>query len=257
MFRARGVAAAVACVLFASGCFEVEQTIELERDLSGRAGVRIGVNLEPMVMIMTQISREIEGKEGPATEEEIAAARAKFLEQSKNERSTVPSVEEMDLDLPEGIELLDFNVTEDELQIMTDFLFSFDQVSRLADLRLPSKGDDPTRKNVVEAPFASLDVIDEGETFTIRSSAQNPATAAKSETKSSMEVDKETEAMMEKAFRDLRVAYRITAPFEVVSHNATRVEKDTLIWEYDFERFKQMEASKESLDLAVSVTYRK
>jgi hypothetical protein len=59
------------------------------------------------------------------------------------------------------------------------------------------------------------------------------------------------------AFSKMRVAYRITAPFTVVSHNATRREGNTLIWEYDMAAFEKMEKTKKLDDLGVHVTYRR
>jgi hypothetical protein len=64
--------------------------------------------------------------------------------------------------------------------------------------------------------------------------------------------------MMNDAFKNLRVAWKITAPFEVISSNATRKEGNTLIWEYDFAGLQKLAASKKAMDdLAVSVTYKK
>jgi len=54
------------------------------------------------------------------------------------------------------------------------------------------------------------------------------------------------------------VAWKITAPFDVVSSNATRKDGNTLIWEYDFEKLQKLAASKKGLDdMGVKVTYRK
>jgi hypothetical protein len=56
----------------------------------------------------------------------------------------------------------------------------------------------------------------------------------------------------------MRVTYRITAPFQVVSSNATRREGQTLIWEYNLEKFEEMSKKKTKADdLAVQVTYKK
>ena len=244
----------------AAGCFEIEQTVDLEQDLSGSAGVTIGIDLEPMVLIMTTLKRGMEGKEGAPSEAELAAAREEFLRESQKDRSSDDSMKaQVEAELPEGLELLDLNVEENGLNIRTSFRFAFDRVSRLTDLRLPSGGDDPTKKNVIDSPFEGLEVVDAGDTLTIRTRPQNPAKSVEGETKGSMPVDKEMEAMMEKAMQNLRVAYRITAPFEVVSHNATRVEKNTLIWEYDLETFKRMDEAKLSAAevLPIHVVYRK
>jgi hypothetical protein len=56
----------------------------------------------------------------------------------------------------------------------------------------------------------------------------------------------------------MRVAWKITAPFEVVSSNATRKEGNTLIWEYDFQKLQKLGSSKKALDdMGVRVTYKK
>jgi hypothetical protein len=70
-------------------------------------------------------------------------------------------------------------------------------------------------------------------------------------------LDAATEKMVKDAFSKMRVAYRITAPFTVVSHNATRREGNTLIWEYDMAAFEKMEKTKKLDDLGVRVTYRR
>lgn len=70
-------------------------------------------------------------------------------------------------------------------------------------------------------------------------------------------LDANTEKMVREAFSKMRVAYRITAPFEIVSHNATRREGNTLVWEYDFAAFEKMEKTKKLDDLGVRVTYRR
>ncbi|MEZ5319525.1 MAG: hypothetical protein R2752_19150 [Vicinamibacterales bacterium] len=61
-----GLMAVVAAGLGA-GCIEVEQSLGLERDLSGTAGVVMRVNLEPMAAFMARMQREMSGKTGEPT----------------------------------------------------------------------------------------------------------------------------------------------------------------------------------------------
>ena len=251
--------AAGALVFSTTGCFEFEETIELNQDLSGKAGVRIGIDFEPMVAIMTQVKREMEGLKGPPTQAELAEARKSFVQQSKSEPKEDPEKmrAEIEQELPEGVKLLEAKIEEKELGMLSSFLFEFDKLSRLTEVTLPSSGDDPTKKNVFDSPFEGLEIKEKGNTIAISTKPQNPTNSVREETQQNAEVDPETEKMMEDAFKNLRVAYRITAPFEVVSHNATRVEGKTLIWEYDMETFKKMEKSKKPVDTSVMVTFRK
>jgi len=55
----------------------------------------------------------------------------------------------------------------------------------------------------------------------------------------------------------MRVSYRITAPFTIVSHNATRKQGNTLIWEFDMARFEELSKSKNLEDAGVRVTYKR
>ncbi|HEX6100905.1 MAG TPA: hypothetical protein VF432_31595 [Thermoanaerobaculia bacterium] len=246
-------------VVLLAGCFEIDQSIELKKDLSGTADFHLGVDMEPMVVVMAQFAREMEGKKGPITEAELAKARADFKANMKKSSSSgkEPSLADINKDMPEGVKLLDFKAKEKDFGVATDFKFGFDRLNKLVNVKLPSKeGGDPTQKNVVDAPFEGLELIEKGDTITIRTKPQNPTKAVEKEAEGAPKLDKDTEKMIRDAFSKMRVTYRITAPFTVVSHNATRKQGNTLIWEYDFARFEKM--SEQNLDeMGVRVTYKR
>ena len=241
------------------GCFEIEQSIELERDMSGTADLKIGVDMEPMVLIMATMQRQMEGKEGPPTEEELAKARTEFLEKESEGDKELPSVEEANAEMPEGIKILDMAIDEIDMRVISRFKFAFDTLAHLVNLELPSKGDEenPGETNALDSPFQNLELVEEGNTFTIHSKPVNPTHSVEEQVAEQAPPDPEMERMMEEAFRNLRFTWKIKAPFEVVSHNATQVDGDTLIWTYDIERFKQMEASGQNETLDIRVTYKK
>ena len=251
---------ALVTLLLAAGCFQIDQSIDLQKDLSGTADFHLGIDFEPMITVMAQFAHEMEGKKGPASQAEIDKARADFKKNSKKTTSEKPSRADIEKDLPEGVKLLDFKATEKDFGVATDFKFAFDKLSRLVNVKLPQKeGGDPTQKNVVDSPFDGLEVVEKGDTITIRAKAQNPTEAVKDEAKSSQtKIDPETEKLMRDAFSKLRVTYRITAPFTIVSHNATRKQGNTLIWEYDMARFEAMAKDKKNLaDAGPQVTYKR
>ena len=250
---------ALLSVVLLAGCFEIDQSIELKKDLSGTADFHLGVDMEPMVVVMAQFAREMEGKKGPITEEELAKARADFKKNMKKSETSgkEPSLAEMKESMPEGVELLDFKMAEKDFGVATDFKFGFDRLSRLVGVKLPSKeGGDPTQKNVIDTPFEGLELIEKGDTITIRTKPQNPTAAVQEEAKGAPKPDPATEKMIRDAFSKMRVTYRITAPFTIVSHNATRKQGNTLIWEYDLERFEKM-SEKNLEDMGVQVTYKR
>jgi hypothetical protein len=266
MKRTRGILMAGLIALFGSGCFEVEQSIELKRDLSGVANFKLGIDMEPMITIMAKIQKEMSGDKSPLTKAEIAAAKADFKKNEKKSTSEkVDPRKEAEGGLPPGVKLLDVAVEEKEFGVTTNMKFAFDKLSSLVGIKLGGKkkeGEgpgDPTKKSVIDTPFQGLEMVETAKTVTIRTKPQNPAEKVKSEaSEQGPKMDPETEKLMNDAFKKLRVAWKITAPFEVVSSNATRKEGNTLIWEYDFEKFQKLAKSPKGLDDAgVVVTYKK
>lgn len=249
---------AVLSVVLLTGCFEIEQSIDLKKDLSGTADFHLGVDLEPMVMVMAQFAKEMDGKSGPLTAAELAKAKADFKKNASTKKSEPPSREEIAKSLPEGVSLLDYAMTEKEFGLASDFKFGFERLSNLVNVKLPSKkGGDPSQKNVIDSPFEGLELSETGNTLTLRSKPQNPAEAVKKESENAPKLDAATEKLIRDAFGKMRVVYRITAPFAVVSHNATRREGNTLIWEYDLATFEKMTKSGKVDDTQLRVTYRR
>jgi hypothetical protein len=246
-------------LLLLAGCFEVDESINLNKDLSGTADFHLGVDLEPMIVVMAQFGREMEGKTGPMTAAELAKAKAEFKKSQKSDnKKDEPSRADLEKDLPEGVKLLSYGTTEREFGMDTKVRFAFDKLSRLVGVKMPSKGGgDPTKKNVIDSPFEGLELSEKGDTITIRTKPQNPTETVKEQAADAPKLDAATEKLVKDAFGKMRVSYRITAPFTVVSHNATRREGNTLVWEYDMAAFEKMEKSKKLDDLGVRVTYRK
>jgi hypothetical protein len=205
----------------------------------------------------------MEGKKGPMSAAELAKAKADFKKSSTTKKSSEPppSKEEISKDLPEGVKLLDFKATEKDFGVATDMKFGFDKLSQLIGVKLPSKkeGGDPTQKSIIDTPFEGLQVIEKGDTITVQTKPTNPAEKVNEQAAESggPKPDPEMEKMMKDAFSKMRVVYRLTAPFTIVSHNATRKEGNTLIWEYDMKRFEEMSKAKKPADFAVKVVYRR
>jgi hypothetical protein len=110
---------------------------------------------------------------------------------------------------------------------------------------------------VIDSPFEGLELSESGDTITLRSKPQNPAAAVQEQASDAPKLDAATEKLVRDAFSKMRVVYRITAPFEVVSSNATRREGNTLVWEYNLETFERMAKSKRLDDSQLRVTYRR
>jgi hypothetical protein len=234
-----------------SACFDIEQSLVLNKDMSGKAGFRMGIDFEPMVLVMLQMQRSMEGKQGVPTKEEIAKAKADFLAQSKKNEKTEETMDpkEVAKHLPEGITLVDQSIKQEGLKMMTNIVFGFTDPSKLALIDMPKKkegdGQSPTDKNVIDKPFGGLDIVDQGKTVIIRTKPANPLKGVEEGAKEAGGAggpeNKEMDAMMRDAMKGLRVAFKIQAPFQVVETNATKRDGNTLLWEYNLESLEKMQ----------------
>lgn len=255
---------AVACSLVLAGCFDVEQKIVLKKDLSGTAEFKMGIDFEPMVLIMTAMQREMGGKTGEPTKAELDAARQKFLDEMKKEGppDLKAEIEKANKEMPEGIKMLDATAKQDGLKMQTGFVFSFDDVKKLNQVAMPKEkkeGEEggppaPGSGPGVDKPFEGLNVQDDGKTVLITSKPLNPTEEVKEQAPPSE--DGKLDKQMENAFKSMRVAYRIESDLEVVESNAKRKEGNALIWEWKWEDFKAMEKSG-AKDVGVRVRYKK
>ncbi len=156
-------ALAVLSMVLLGGCFEVEQSINLTRIFPARADFHLGVDLEPMIVVMAQFGREMEGKKGPMTAEELAKAKAEFKKSEKKESKDEPSRADVEKSLPEGVKLISYDVKEREFGVDTNFKFGFKKLSQLVGVHLPSRGEgDPTKKNVIDTPVRRAGAFREG-----------------------------------------------------------------------------------------------
>lgn len=263
--RMFAAAALGALGLLTTGCFDIEQTLTLDKNMSGKAGFTMKVDMEPMVVFMTRMQREMAGKTGEPTKEELDATRKDMLASKKSEASGdfEEDKKELQSKLPQGVTLLDSSFKEDGLKMVANFLFGFDNVSKLNQIKFPKKQEEgepagPPGANAgeipVESPFDGLQVVDEGKTLLITSPTENPI-ADQKEQAADMDLSPEAKQQMEEMFKGLRVAFKITAPFEVMEHNAHRKEGNTLIWEYDLKSLEKMKP--EQLAQGVRVRYKK
>lgn len=231
-----------------TGCVQLEYGLALERDLSGTATLDVEVDLERMAYVSARMQRMFAGAEGEPTEEEIEAARQELLAQAEQEEAFSEETvrEEITDDLPEGVELLEVETGQDGLRHHLRVSLAFDRVDRLREMAVDAGGgEDEADEGAGEAgagaapaggapepdPFGDLEVMDEGETILITNAALNPVAEAREQAQGGVPG---LEGMLGRVFEGLRVAFSIRAPFEVVEHNATRVDGSTLWWEYDF-----------------------
>lgn len=240
----------LACLPLLTGCLDIEQTLTLDKNLAGKSGMSFKIDMEPFVLFMVRMQKEMSGQKGEPTAEEIAEAKKQFLASSKNEMTggdPEARKAEVEKSLPAGVKLLDSSIKEDGLKMSARFLFGFDNVAKLSQIKLAGKakegeeagGPQPPGSDAISDPFDNLLVKDEGATILVTTKAVNPMEEQEAEAKDAG-LPPEMQADIKKAFEGLRFAFKLDSPMEVVEHNATRKEGKTLVWEYNLESFEKM-----------------
>ncbi len=248
---------ALAAVLLLTGCFDIEQSMTLNQDLSGTAGFSMTVNFEPMVLMMLRMQREMAGTKGDPTPAEVDKARKEFLA-NKKEKGPAADIATQKADfeksLPPGVKVLDTGVDDQGLKMRIHVKLQFDDVNKLRLVHL-SKDEgqgQPGPKNPYSDPFTGLTVKDEGKTILLTSAAVDPM---KEQGQGGPEPTPEMKKQMEEAFQGFRVAFKLDTPMTVVESNATRKDGHTLYWEYDLKSLEKM--SKEQAQAGIRVRLRK
>jgi len=232
----------VGIALVTTGCLDIEETVTLNRNLSGQAGFSMKVDAEPMVPFMAAMQRQMQGKSGPPTAQDLAAARAEMLQGASPKEDFEKDKREMEQSLPPGVKLINSSFTQDGLKSAASALFGFENLAALHEIVFDkSQGADADQgpSNPVSQPFDGLEVKDEGQTILITSPIVDPMTSAKSQMQQ-MPMDAAMQQQFAAIFKGLRVAVKITAPFTIVEQNATRREGNTLIWEFDTSKLQTM-----------------
>ena len=247
----------VGVALVTTGCLDIEETLTLNRNLSGQAGFSMKVDAEPLVAFTAQMQRQMQGKSGPPTAEELAAARAEMLKNASPKEDFEKDKREMEQNLPPGVKLLNATFNQDGLKSNASALFGFENLAALHEIVFDKpQGQDADQgpSNPVSQPFDGLEVKDEGQTILITSPVVDPMTSAKTQTQQ-MQMSPAMQQQFASIFKGLRVAVKITAPFAIVEQNATRREGNTLIWEFDSSKLQTMTA--DQIAHGIMVRYKK
>ena len=240
--------------LAAAGCISVEQTITLQKDLSGTAAMVMSADLEPMAVMMARMEHLMTAGQGEPP--------AALIERSKQDLLAAKAADPIDIEeekeglrdqLPAGVKLVNASLKDEGFKLTGSFLLSFDKLTKLNELSLdPAGGETGPVGNPMEKPFEGLKIVEEGGTITITSPTQNPFAEAPGDPAHDSPMAK---SMMDTVLKGFRILYKIDAPFEVIEHNATRKEGTTLVWEFDAAAIQKLTAGASAP--AIRVKYKK
>jgi hypothetical protein len=257
---------AFAALFVSTGCIEFERVIVLKQDLSGTASFTMTINMEPMATFAMDMARSAGGGGAAPTEQEIADAKKGFAEGMAKQQASQPPLDKKAYaaSLPAGITLIDAVQKLDGMKMKISMSLGFDDVKKLATLRLkdPMPSGAPSDNDL--QPFNGLEIKDEGRTLLITAkgvtsgdakivapdkdaaAATAGATAAAEaagqsladamkEMMDSMGGADAMKSKMEGMMKDMREVLRIETPLAVVDTNATKREPGAIVWEVNFE----------------------
>lgn len=236
------VAAVCLAGLLLASCYEVEESITLERDLSGQASINATIDLGAQIAPLLRLQREARGEAGEPKPEEIAAARQRALETRRPGQFTRRAEEErakIEAALPPGVRLLEGRIDERELTLLALYRFGFDDVRKLQRIGGPPEGAAAPQAidlNLQRQPFGGFELADEGKTLLLSTQLPNPLAgmAPAGETPAARQA-------REGAADAVKLHFRLSTPFEVVDSNATRRDGRTLVWDLDRAAFAKLD----------------
>ena len=181
--RKRLFAAILALCLPFFACFDVEPALKLQKDMSGEVGCSMTIDMEPMVMFMLKMQREMSDQKGEPTAAEIEKAKKEFLASGKTKWTTdMAKKDEIEKSLPPGVKLLSRSVKDDGFKITARFnLPSIMCRNWPRSAGGKDKAPQTGPPNPFDHPFPGLKIKDEGSTILMTMEATNPAAEQKAQ----------------------------------------------------------------------------
>lgn len=261
-----------------TGCFDIEQGLVLEKDLSGRASTRVVIDMEQIVETVARLKKQMSGEEGEPTKEELAEARKELEEKQAQERAemaekAVAERAKLEASLPEGVRLTDYEQKIEGLRVVVRMGFAFDHVSKLSRIELPADdeegGDEEAPPGMpgvpaakpMKKPFEGLVVEElEGGLVRVTMKPENPASELTREPPAAPEGEgggmggmgdgmeglggalDGMKDMMMAALKGMKVAIKIeSTSMQVVETNALTRKDKAAHWDLDLGKLMALE----------------
>ena len=222
------------------GCLDLEQSIVVNQDLTGRAGFKMSMNLEPFMKQMIEMIGARAG--GPPPPDAIEQMKQGMATQLGN---GIVDVDASKKSLPAGVTLIDATQKLDDMTMVMSFTFAYTDIRKLPEIMLvPTASAAGTARKPIK-PFDELEFRDEGANLVIATKTPVPAAAGadpKATASNAGMLDslmaelnqpgaKEMIGGMMEAMKGMRVAIRIETPLTVVEHNAPAKVGGAMVWE--------------------------
>lgn len=258
-----------------TGCIELDRVLSLKPDLSGQAEFRLALSFEPFARMGIMEKRKEQGKTGPITEAEIAEAAKEMSKEMANKPVDKAAAAKM---LPPGITLVDITQKMDGFKIVVGVTLAFDDVKKLATLKLADPSGNPGGDNL--SPFTGLEITESGGTMRLKlkpifgaggeglmgdkpkaaaptgpdSPLANVAEEFPKLLKEMLGESPEMKELLESLPKQLKETFRVEAAWPILETNATRKDARGAVWEYTLESLMKMtEAERDALTMTIVV----
>lgn len=252
----RGLVALLALLPITS-CFEVNQDIILNYDLSGKVQLSMTYDLEVFIEGVAQFQKEMMEKEGKKVDMESLRVKLRrdFLKKGTSSINP-PNLKRFSKTAPSGIKPISVKYTRRGFKVAAQFNFAFDDIRKLTKLDLSKAGGrqkfDPTQKFFNRnQPFSGMTFREEGKFYILEIPLGKPGKKGRPNPFAGPSgKDKEK---MAKYFKGMGMNFSFTTPYKVVEQNAHKVRGNRLTWNYNFEKITKLAVQDKHLSIRVKM----
>jgi len=269
--RAFMLLACVAAAVWSAGCLNMERSLFVDRDLSGRAALKMSIDLEAIVPMVIKMQHQSEGKTDPPTEAELAAAKAQLTMLAGILPSAGPfDAKKIAAGLPEGMTVVESTQKMESNKLVINLVIGFSDVTKVPLIAMPAMDNAPTGVDTSMKLFQDFEIKDEGGTILIASKApaageQSTAFQPPISTADLMSTLSSTTGMkaedltplVNDMIKGLKVSTRIESPLTVVDTNAPARDGTSLTWTISVEGGLEKLLAADPKSLLVSVRFKK
>lgn len=248
--RSLALVACLAAAVWSAGCLDMERSLLINRDLTGRAALKMAVDFDALVPLVIKMQHQTEGKTDPPTDAEIAAAKAQMAGMAALMPSAGPfDAKKIAAGLPEGMTVVESTQKMEANKLVINLVIGVQDVTKVPLIAMPSIDQAPAGVDTSMKLFQDIEIKDEGATILIASKA--PAAAGGTPTAFQPPISasdligtlasatgmkpEDLTPLVNDMMKGMKVATRIESPLTVVDTNATTRDGASLMWRLSFE----------------------
>ncbi len=257
--------------VWSAGCLNMERSIVVNKDLTGRAALKMAIDFDALVPIVIKMQHQSEGKTDPPTDAEIAAGKAQMTAMAAMIPSAGPfDAQKISAGLPAGMTVVESTQKMDGNKLVINLVIGVQDVTKIPQIAMPSIDAAPAGVDTAMKLFQDFEITDEGGTILIASKApaageqptafQPPISTADLLSTLTSTTGMKSEDLMplvNDLMKGLKVSTRIESPLTVVDTNAPVKDGTSLTWNINFDGGLEKMLAADPKSMMVSVRFKK